>query len=232
MNLNRKHWFWIAVWVVLLIGTGVLAFGYGRGPIGYYDAGPGWGPMGGWGAAGPWRDEERGDAGAFWRGMGPGMMDWGGGWHMRGPGFMGYGRGYGPGRGPAYGAGDGPGDGLANGMYGMGYGRGYGMMAWALPDLTPEQARQLGELQNDPSGKLNALAQQTWAAQATLARLQSADNRDWNAIRAAALALNELQRQRIEAGIELQQKMDALLSESQRKKLARARRGSGWAGTP
>ncbi|MFW5332054.1 Spy/CpxP family protein refolding chaperone [Hydrogenophaga sp. ZJX-1] len=214
--MSRKHGYWIAAWLVLVVVVGFLAFGQGRS--GYYQAGPGWGHMGGgWGQMGNWGGGYRGEGGPLWRGMGPGMMGRGG---------------YGPGWGDEGGWGTmGP---NAAGMPGMGYGMygmyGGAMMPWALPDLTPEQSRQLEALQNEPSGRLNTLAQQVWAAQATLMRLQVAEQRDWAAIRTAALALHDLQRQRLEAAIELQQKVDALLSDSQRKELARARRGSGWAG--
>lgn len=224
--MNRKVGFWIAGWVILVVVVGVLAFGYGGRSATSYGQGA-WGPMGGgWGHMGNWGEGYRGEGGQGWRGMGPGMMGRGGygpgggeggGWGMMGPNVAGM-------PGPGYGMGTGSGMG-----YGMSGGA-YAMMPWTLPDLTSEQVQKMSQLQNDPQSRVNALMQQVWAAQATLMRLQAADKRDWNAIRAAALALHDLQRQHIEAGIELQQKMDEILSSSQRKELARARRSSGWAG--
>jgi|GEM_PF-2909916 len=211
--MSRKHWFWIAGWVVLVVVIGFLAFGQGRGGGGYYRDGSGWGHMSGWGSMG-----NRGDGGPGWRGMGPGMMGRGG---------------YGPGRGA--GQGWGMMGSYAEGMPGQAYGMGmsggfYGMMPWALPDLTPEQEQKIAQLHNDPQSRQRALMQQVWAAQASLSRLYAADKRDWGATRAAALALHDLQRQHIDAAIDLQQKTDALLTENQRKELARARRNQGWMG--
>lgn len=227
--MNRRHGYWIAAWVVLVVVTGFLAFGHGRGGMGYYDggAGPVWGHMGGWGHMGNWgegyRGERgyrgegyRGDAGPAWRGMGPDMMGRGGygpGWGMTGM------------MGGAYGA---PGMG-----YGMGMPGGlYGTMPWALPDLTPEQEQKLIQLHSEPQNRQRALMQQVWASQASLSRLYAAEKRDWPAIRTAALALHDVQRQHIEAAIDLQQKTDALLTDSQRRELARAQRGLGWMGAP
>lgn len=210
--MNRRHGYWIAAWVVLVVVTGFLAFGHGRGGMGYYGAGPGWGHMGGWGDG--YRGEGyRGAVGPLWRDMGPDMMGRGG---------------YGPGWGMMGGA---------YGAHSMGYGMGmseglYGSMPWALPDLTPEQEQKLIQLHSELQNRQRALMQQAWASQASLSRLYAAKQRDWPAIRTAALALQDVQRQHIEAAIDLQQKTDALLTDSQRRELARAQRGLGWMGAP
>lgn len=209
--MNRKHWYWIAAWVTLVVVVGFLAFGQGRSGMGYYGAGPGWGHMGNWGEGGYRGEGYRGDVGPGWRGMGPGMMGRGG---------------YGPGWGMMGGAYGAPGMG-----YGMGMSGGFdGAMPWALPDLTPEQVQKISALHNDAQSAPRALAQQLWAAQASLSRLYAADKRDWNAIRAAAKTVHDLQGKHIDAAIDLQQKIDALLTDSQRQAMARAQRSLGWTG--
>lgn len=60
--------------------------------------------------------------------------------------------------------------------------------------------------------------------------LYSSEKRDWNAIRSAASTLTELQRQQIETGLEIQQKIDSMLTDSQRQEMKRAWRGYGWQG--
>jgi Spy/CpxP family protein refolding chaperone len=158
-----------------------------------------------------------GASGSGWRGMGPGMMGGAGMW----------------GAGPGWAAGNGYGMMGTNGagMPAMGYGTGYATMPWVPPDLTPEQVQKIGQLQGDPQGRQQNLMQQRWESQAELSRLYAAEPRDWGVIRAAATAQLELQRRQLDATIELQQKLDALLTDSQRKEMAKARRSLGWAGT-
>jgi Spy/CpxP family protein refolding chaperone len=147
--------------------------------------------------------------------MSPGWM---GGW--RPDGEWGAGRNYGM-MGP-YGGGA---------MPGMGFGMpGYGMMPGALPGLTPEQSRQIGQLQAEHFERNRMLMQQMWQAQGRLNELYAADKRDWNAIRGATQKLFELQRQQHESAIELWQKIDGLLTDAQRQALARSQRGYGWMG--
>lgn len=102
------------------------------------------------------------------------------------------------------------------------------MLPWILTDLTPEQTQKIGALLNAPENR-NVL-QQRWEAQAGLARLYAAEKRDWNAIRAAAMAVSNLQRQQLEAALDMQQKVDALLTDSQRQAMTRAQRSYGWMG--
>lgn len=211
--MNRKVGFWIAVWLVLVIVTGLLAFGHGWSRMGYGSA-YGWGRMGGW------DDSYRDRAAPGWYGMGPGMMGGAGAGYGWGPGrahgMMGL---YGP-----YDAGLGAGMGVAGGAYAM--------LPWLLTDLTPEQVQQIGALLSAPEGGSRDLLQQRWTAQASLARLYAADQRDWAAIRAASAAVADLQRRQMEAAIELQQRIDALLTDSQRRALARAQRSPGWLAAP
>lgn len=199
--MNRKRGFWIALWVILVVVTGWLAFGYG---------GMGYGPGHGWGRMGAWDHGYRADGGQGWYGMGPGMMGGatpGPGWGMgRYHGMMGQ-----------YGA----------GMPGMGAGMGFGM---APPDLTSEQVQKIDQLQQEARAHHRSLAQQLWAAQDTLNRLHMNEKRDWDEIRAASQKLFDLQRQQLDAAIDMQQKIDGVLTESQRRDMARSWRGHGWMG--
>ncbi len=211
--MNRKNGFWIALWVILVVVTGFFAFGYGPGGMGY-------GPWHGWGRMGAWDDAYRADGTRGWYGMGPAMMG-GAGYGMQpgaayGPGMMGQ---YGGGM-PWMGAGMGPG--MA--------GRPYAMMPWTPPDLTSEQAQKIGQLQTESEARNRGLMQQGWEAQARLNGLYTADKRDWNAIRTASRTLFDLRRQQMEAMIDMQQKIDGLLTDSQRQEMARAWRGYGWMG--
>jgi Spy/CpxP family protein refolding chaperone len=200
--MNRKRGFWIALWVILVVVTGLLAFGYGS---------MGYGPRHGWGRMGAWDDGYRADGAQGWYGMGPGMMGGavpGQGWGMgRFHGMMGQ-----------YGA----------GMPGMGAGMmGFGT---ALPDLTPDQAQKIDQLQQEALARNRGLAQQLWAAQDTLNRLHMNEKRDWDAIRAASQKLFDLQRQQLDAAIDMQQKIDGVLTDSQRRDMARSWQGHGWMG--
>ena len=209
--MNRKNGFWIALWVILVVVTGFFAFGYSPGGMGY-------GPWHGWGRMGGWGDGYRADGAQGWYGMGPGMMS-GAGYGMQ----PGAGGGYGPwmmgrygGSMPWMGAGMGP------GMAGS-----YTMMPWAPPDLTSEQVQKIGQLQAESEARNRGLMQQGWEAQARLNELYTADKRDWNAIRTASRALFDLQRQQMDAVIDMQQKIDDLLTDSQRQQMARVWRGYG-----
>ncbi len=194
--MNWKRGFWIALWVILVVVTGWLALGYG---------GMGYGPWHGWGRMGAWDDSYRADGGQGGYGMGPGMMGGtapGHGWGMdRSRGMMG-----------RYGA----------GMPGMGAGMGFGMTP---PDLTSEQVQKIDQLQQEALARNRSLAQQLWAAQDTLNRLHMSEKRDWDAIRAASQKLFDLQRQQLDAAIDMQQKIDGLLTDSQRQDMARSWRG-------
>ncbi|HQS83074.1 MAG TPA: periplasmic heavy metal sensor [Thiobacillus sp.] len=200
--MNRKRGFWIALWVILVVITGLLAFGY---------SGTGYGPWHGWGRMGAWDDGYRADDARGRYGMGPGMMGGavpGHGWGMgRHHGMMG-----------RYGA----------WMPGMGAGMmGFGMTP---PDLTSEQVQKVDQLQQEALARNRSLAQQLWAAQDTLNRLHRSEKRDWDAIRVASQKIFDLQRQQLDAAIDLQQKIDGLLTDSQRWDMARSWRGYGWMG--
>lgn len=193
--MNQKNGFWIALWVVFVVITGFLAFGYGSRGMAY-------GPWHGWNRMGAWHDDYRAGGAPGWRGMGPGMMG-------------------------AYG-------GM---MPGMGAGMGFGMpgmsgamMIWLPPDLTPEQTGAIGKLQAESAQRSLDIMRQHWEAQARLNELYAAERRDWNAIRAASLKLFELQRQQLDASIDMQQKTEGLLTDSQRRQMARDWRGYGWMG--
>ena len=198
--MNRKRGFWIALWVVLVVVTGWLAFGYG---------GMGYGPWHG-GRMGAWDDGYRADGGPRRYGMGPGMM----GGAVPGQGL---GMGMYHGMMGQYGA----------GMPGMGAGIGFGMTP---PDLTSEQSQKIDQLQQEALARNRGLSQQLWAAHDTLNRLHMNEKRDWDAIRAASQKLFDLQRQQLDSAIDLQQKIEGVLTDSQRRDMARSWRGHGGIG--
>lgn len=207
--MNRKTRLWIALWFVLVVVIGYFAFFHASLGMGY-------GPRQGWGMTDRWGygDESypayrsRG-----WHGISPGWMDW-----RRPDGEWGAGRGYGMMN--PYGA-----------MPGMGLNMpGYPMMPWSLPELTPEQSEKIGKLQAEQMSRNRTLMQRIWETQARLGNLYIADKRDWNAIRSASLQLFDLQRQQHESAIELQQKMEGLLTDAQRQEMMRPNRGHGWMG--
>lgn len=189
--MNRKHAFWIALWVVLVVITGYFAFF--RAPWGM-----GYGPWHGWGWAERWNNESASY---------PAYRSWG--WHGMAPGWVG---GWGP---------DGEWEERRNhgmmspygGMPGMGFGMpGYGPMPGDLPGLTPEQSGQIAKLQAEHFEQNRALMQQIWQARAHINELYAADKRDWNAIRSTTKELHELQGRLQESAMNLQQKIDGLLA--------------------
>ena len=72
--------------------------------------------------------------------------------------------------------------------------------------------------------------QQRQEAQARLNRLYAGEKRDWDAIRTAARTVFDLQRQQMEAAIDTRQKIDGLLTDSQRRQMAHFWRSHGWQG--
>lgn len=204
--MNRKSGFWVALWAALLVITGFLAFGSGPGTVGY-------GPWHDWGRMGGWNDDSRGGASGGY-GMGPGMM-----------GGIGAGRGVGM----PYGMMGQMGPGMP-GM-GMGFdmvGGGYAFMPGQLPGLSSEQSQQLSQLQQAAQTRNSSLVQQIWATHNKLNLLLMNEKRDWSAIRAASQTLFDLQRQQHDAAIDLQQKIDGVLTDSQRQEMARSWQGLGW----
>lgn len=210
--MNRKNGFWIALWATLIVVTGFLAFGAGSGGMGY-------GPWQGWGQMGGWDSHQRSDGTFGGYAMGPGMMGGaasGQGWSMD----MSYG---------------------VMGQYGMGMGAGMGFgmpgggsaaMPWQLSNLTPEQEQKISQLQRDSAERNRSLMQQRWEAQARLSDLYATGKRDWSAIRSASRTALDLQRQQLDAALDIQQKIDGLLTDSQRQDMARPWHGYGWMGAP
>jgi len=199
--MKKKSGFWVALWAVLIVVTGFLAFGYGPGSMGYAPWHDG-GQMRGW------DDDFRSGSTLGRYGMGPGMMG---------------------GIGMPYGMRSQMGPGMP-GM-GMGFdmvGGGYAFMPGQLPGLSSEQSQKLSQLQQAALTRNSSLVQQIWPAQNKLNLLFMNEKRDWNAIRAASQTLFDLQRQQHEAAIDLQQQIDNVLTDSQRQEMARSWRGLGW----
>ena len=208
--MNRMNGVGIAVWIALVVGTGFLAFGSGPGSMG--SGSMGYGPWHGWGDAGEWNDESR-VLGGY--GMGPAMM-----------GGMGHARGWNMPYGMMMGRG-----GMGFGMMGGGQmGPGFGSAPAQLPELNAEQTQKISQFQREAEARNGQLAQQLWAAQDNLNRLQMSAKRDWDAIRAASQSVMDMQRQQVDSNIELQKKIDGLLTDSQRQEWARNWRGTGWMG--
>jgi Spy/CpxP family protein refolding chaperone len=148
---------------------------------------------------GPWHGWNRMDAWEMDRGeRGDGPHAW----YGMGPGMMGFGM--------------------------WGHGGDYATMLRLLPDLTPEQAEKIDPLQAELTRRNLDLMQQRREAQARLNQLYVGEERDWEVIRAAARTVFDLQRQQMEAAIDTQQKIDGLLTDSQRRQMAHAWRSHGW----
>ena len=198
--MKQKPGLWIALWVILVVVTGFLAFGHGYGGRGY-GPGYGWSHMGGWGD----RYSEEDSRG--WRGYGRGMTgdaDAGYGWGMGSPhGMM--------------------------GQYGFAGGE-YGVMPFLPQNLTTDQAKKLVPLQSENEKSQLNLQQQRRELLFRLNSLYENDKRDWNAIRETGKALSDLQRKQMDAVIEMQQKIDGLLSDNQRQAMMRSWRDFGRQG--
>lgn len=208
--MKRNHAFWVGLWVLLTVVIGYFAFF--RGPLSM-----GYGAWHDWGLRDRWSYENTpypAYRSRSWQGMQPGWMGGrapdDGRYVERNYGMMGPFGGTGPG--------------MAFGM------PGYGTMPRALPELTPEQSRQIEQLQAEQFERSRTLMQQAWQAQTRLNELYTTDKRDWNAIRAASQTLFDLQRRQLDVAIELQQKIDGLLTDEQRKTMARTWHGYGWMG--
>jgi Spy/CpxP family protein refolding chaperone len=197
MKMNRKTGFWIALWLILVVVTGVLAFGSGNGnrEFGWHH---GWNYMDGS------NHGYQSEAAPGWYGMGPSITR---------------------------GAGSGYGMGSFHGMTGYDMpGIAYGMMSWMQQNMTPEQAKKAAPLLDDVGTNTRKLMQQRVDALAKLSSLYTSDKRDWNAIRAAANELAELNSQQTKAALEMQQKMDGLLSDKQRVEMSYVWRNNGKSG--
>lgn len=183
--MNRNKVIWIALWLVLVVITGYFAFFHSPWRMGY----------------GPWH------------GRGSGWIDENAYPAYRSPGYRSPGRGMAPGWGGGWQGDDGGGAGSGYGMMGP-YGGmpGYGPLPGTLPELTPEQAGQIGKLQAEHYEENRALMQQIRQTQARLNELYAADKRDWDAIRGTTRELHELQRRLLESTLDLQQKIDGYLA--------------------
>ena len=198
--MKQKTGYWIALWVILVVVVGFFAFGHGYGGRGY-GPGYGWGHMGGWGD----RYSTDGDSG--WHGYG---------WGMMGDADTGFGRGMGYPR-------------EMMGRYGLSGGA-YGMMPFLPQNLTDEQAKKIGPLQSEAEKSNLNLLQQRKVLQSRLQSLYASDKRDWDAIRSSVKELTDLQRKQMDAAIEMQQKIDGLLTDNQRQEMMRSWRNDGLQG--
>jgi Spy/CpxP family protein refolding chaperone len=135
-----------------------------------------------------------------------------------GMGMMGGGMGYGPGAGMMMGPG------MMGSGYGMGPGMGGGMGPMAMPDLSEAQTAQLKKIQTESMKKQRALMLQMWEAQANLGDLVNAEKRDPAAIGKAYDKLADIQRQALEARIDMENKAAAVFTKEQ---MVQMRRGYG-----
>jgi Spy/CpxP family protein refolding chaperone len=130
-------------------------------------------------------------------GMHPGMMGYGYGMH---PGMMGYG--------------------MGPGMMG-GYGMGPGMMGpggRGMADLTPEQRKQIGKLQDETRKKNWELMGQVMDEQARLRDQYDAPKPDSDAVASSQKKINDLQRQMYENANKAHERMEAVLTKEQKEK--------------
>ena len=157
-------------------------------------------------------------------GMGPGMGMMGGMMNMMGGGCpMGMmGGGMGPGMGMMGGGmgGYGPGAGM---MMGPGM-MGGGMGPTAMLDLSDAQTAQLKKIHTESKKTQRTLMRQMWEEQDKLSDLYDAEKRDPATIGKAYGKLADLQRQALEACIDMENKMAAVLTKEQK---AQMRRGFG-----
>ena len=155
-------------------------------------------------------------------GMGPGMMGqgYGPGYGM-GPGMMGPGYGYGYGMGPGMmGQGYGPGYGMGPGAMG-GYGPGYGMLGQL--NLTPEQWNKVNTIYQELAKKQWDLNGEMREDAFKLRELMSSEKPDRNAIDQQYKKLQDARRQRFQAQLDAQEKMNGVLTDEQKERLRRFR---------
>lgn len=174
-------------------------------------------------------------------GYGPGMMGGcGPGPGAYGPGMM---RGYGPGQGGyghGYGYGQGHGRGFAyGGMMGPGMMGGYGggmmggfgpgMMGLAGPlhmlDLTDQQRSKINQFRDDLRRRNWTVMGKLIDEQARMRDLLGADKREPSAIGKQAMKIADLRRQMLEASVEANNHIEALLSKEQKEQMQTYRRG-------
>lgn len=129
-----------------------------------------------------------------------------------GMGMMG---GYGPGM---MGGGMGPGYGMGHGMMG-GWAGGMGPMA--MLDLSDAQTAQVEKIQTEMTKKQRTLMRQMWEEQGKLGDLMKAEKRDLTAIGKAYVRFADLQRQVLDAHIDAENKMAAVLTKEQKAQMHR-----------
>ena len=123
------------------------------------------------------------------------------------------------------GGGMGPGMGMMGGGMGPGMGMmGGGMGPMAMLDLSDAQTAQLKKIQTESKQKQRTLMRQMWEEQDKMSDLYDAEKRDPAAIGKAYGKLADLQRQALEARIEMENKMAEVLTKEQK---AQMRRGFG-----
>jgi len=108
----------------------------------------------------------------------------------------------------------------------------YFLVPPGLLQLGSEQRDQLRRIQRDLHARRCALDGRILEAQADLRELYDAPERNAEAIGAAFRRIATLQQERLEARIDAENRVDALLTEAQRLKLVRWRRGQGPAPYP
>lgn len=147
------------------------------------------------------------------------------GYGMMGGG-MGYGTGMGMmggGMGPGMGMMGGMGPGMGGGMDGFGPGM-MGMGPMAMLDLSDAQTAQLQKIQAEFMKAQRPLMRRIWDEKKQLWNLKNAEKPDPAAVGKAYSRLADLQRQALEAHIDAENKMAAVLTKEQQ---AQMRRGSG-----
>jgi Spy/CpxP family protein refolding chaperone len=146
------------------------------------------------------------------------------GYGMMGGG-MGYGTGMGTmgGMGPGMGMMDGMDPGMGGGMGGFGPGM-MGMGPMAMLDLSDAQTAQLQKIQAETMKAQRPLMRRIWDEKKQLWNLRKAEKPDPAAIGKAYGRLADLQRQALEAHIDAENKMAAVLTKEQQ---AQMRRGFG-----
>jgi Spy/CpxP family protein refolding chaperone len=140
-------------------------------------------------------------------------------------GGMGYGTGMGTmgGMGPGMGMMDGMDPGMGGGMGGFGPGM-MGMGPMAMLDLSDAQTAQLQKIQAEFMKAQRPLMRRIWDEKKQLWNLRKAEKPDPTAIGKAYGRLADLQRQALEAHIDAENKMAAVLTKEQQ---AQMRHGSG-----
>jgi len=132
-----------------------------------------------------------------------------------GPGHMGYGMG--PGMMGGY------------GMMGMDPGvLGYGQLGpIGMLDLKDDQIKQISKIQDDLVKRHRDLMQKVWEQQDQLGKLYYAEKRDDTAIKKAYAKLNDLQKEMLDARLDADKRIEALLSKEQKEQMQRGYRRWG-----